>query len=199
VIERFVSFSPVRPRVIADDRKPVRRRMHARQIAVLGVAVALTLACDARDRSFSLATATAAAATKQNAHESARAIRAAVTPPGASRLPALASTMDVTVTGDDVHFTMQITNNSSKKLELTFPSGQTHDVVVLDAAGGEVWRWSTGQMFTQALRNQPLDPRASLTYSMRWRAPRAHGALTAVATLTSTNFPLESRAPFSLP
>jgi hypothetical protein len=176
--------------------------MHARQIAVLGVAVALTLACDARDRSFSMATATAAAATKQSARErarSARTIRATTTPPGASRLPALASTMDVTVTGEDVHFTMRITNNSTKKLELTFPSGQTHDVVVLDAVGGEVWRWSTGQMFTQALRNQPLDPHASLTYSMRWRTPRAHGPLTAVATLTSTNFPLESRAPFSLP
>ena len=189
----------MRPRSITDDRKPVRRRMHARQIAVLGVAVALTLGCDARDRSFSMATATAAAATKQDARQGAHAIRAAAIPPGASRLPTLGSTMDVTVTGDDVHFTMQVTNNSAKKLELRFPSGQTHDVVVLDAAGGELWRWSAGQMFTQALRNQPLDPRASLTYSMRWRAPRAHGPLTAVATLTSTNFPLETRAPFSLP
>ena len=171
--------------------------MHARQIAVLGVAVAVASACDGRDRSFSMATATAAAATKQSAAP-ARALRATSVAANA-HLPTLGSTTDVVVSGEDVRFTMRITNNSPKKLELTFPSGQTHDVVVLDAVGGEVWRWSSGQMFTQSLRNQPLDAGASITYSMRWRGPRVHGPLTAVVTLNSSNFPLESRAPFSLP
>ena len=101
--------------------------------------------------------------------------------------------------GEEVRFVMHVTNTSSKKLELTFPNGQTHDIKVLDAVGGEVWRWGDGQMFTQALRNQPLDARGSLTYSVRWRRPAAHGPLTAVGTLTSTNYPAESRATFTLP
>ena len=41
-------------------------------------------------------------------------------------------------------------------VELDFPDGQTHDFVVLDAAGSEVWRWSDGRMFTQAHAEQVL-------------------------------------------
>jgi hypothetical protein len=107
--------------------------------------------------------------------------------------------MDVTVVNDDVHFVVTITNPGDKKLELTFPNGQTHDVTVHDAVGTEIWRWSTGQMFTQSLRNRPLEPHARLTYSMHWRRPDVHGPLTAVGTLTSTNYPVASRVAFVLP
>jgi hypothetical protein len=103
------------------------------------------------------------------------------------------------VRGDEVRFVLRVTNTSNKKLELTFPNGQTHDLAVLNAAGDEVWRWGNGQMFTQALRNQPLAAHASIVYTARWRQPAAHGPLTAVATLTSTNYPVESRTPFALP
>jgi hypothetical protein len=111
----------------------------------------------------------------------------------------LASALGVTVDGENVQFELKVTNPGQRKVELTFPSGQTYDVVVYDAAGGEVWRWSTGQMFTQALRNKPLDAHESLSLDATWKHPAIHGSLVAVATLTSTNYPSTAKATFALP
>ncbi len=166
--------------------------MRARHWLLLFATVALAYACGSRTRAFPMATA---AVTTSAPH--------AVVPNDArSTIPAssvLTSNMDVSVVNDDVHFVVTITNPSDKKLELTFPNGQTHDVTVHDAVGTEIWRWSTGQMFTQSLRNRPLEAHATLTYSMHWRRPDAHGPLTAVGTLTSTNYPVASRVAFVLP
>jgi hypothetical protein len=111
----------------------------------------------------------------------------------------LTSALGVAVADEGVQFELTVTNPGARKVELTFPSGQTYDVVVYDAAGGEVWRWSTGQMFTQSLRNKPLDAHESLSYSATWRHPAIHGSLVAIATLTSTNYPSTARATFALP
>lgn len=165
--------------------------MRGSHIVGLVATIGIAYACGTQSHPFSMATA--AAATNGGVMTSAAA------PRHQSAATALESTMDVTVNGEDVHFVLHVINTTSKKLELTFPSGQTHDIAVMDAAGSEVWRWSTGQMFTQELRNQPLDPQGALTYSVHWRRPRAHGPLTAIATLTSSNYPLESRAGFALP
>lgn len=177
----------------SDRRSPV---LAAALISALAFATAFATACESHSRTFSMETTAAAAAAIKQKGQAPR-----VVDPGAGLhgLAAIGSTMDVTVSDDNVQFVLHITNNSSKKLELTFPTGETHDVAVVDAADGEVWRWSTGQMFTQALRNQPLDAHKSRTYTVRWRAPHAHGSLTAIATLMSSNYPLEMRAPFSLP
>ena len=157
-----------------------------RRIAGLAATAVTLAACGSQDHPFTLATAAAATSAMAAAHHR----------PFATTLE---SSMDVSVNGEDVHFVLHVTNHTARKLEVTFPTGQTHDIAVMDAAGSEVWRWSSGQMFTQALRNLPLDPQASLSYSMHWHRPRAHGPLTAIATLTSTNYPLESRAAFALP
>jgi len=166
--------------------------MHARTAVALAATIALAYACGSRAHAFSMVTAAATGSTGQPT-TTTPAVRHTVS------APALATTLDVTVHGEEVHFVLHVTNTSNRKLELTFPNGQTHDVTVLDAVGGEVWRWGSGQMFTQALRNQPLDPHASLSYAVRWRRPAAHGPLTAIGSLTSTNYPVESRAPFALP
>jgi hypothetical protein len=111
----------------------------------------------------------------------------------------MSSSLDVAVAGDGVQFTVNVTNEGSRRVEVAFPSGQTHDVVVYDAAGNEVWRWSVGQMFTQALQDRSLDAHESLHYTMRWRHPVLHGQLVAVASLTSSNYPVETKAEFALP
>ena len=109
----------------------------------------------------------------------------------------IAASLDVKV-GDEVKFNFHVTNNSSKRLELRFPSGQTHEVVVLDTVGREVWRWSEGRMFTQAMQNKLLSANDTLTFTETWRPDRA-GSYTAVASLLSQNYPTEQRAEFSLP
>lgn len=112
--------------------------------------------------------------------------------------PLLASSLDVKVQ-DGVALALHVTNNDRKRVELQFPSGQTHDFVVLDANGQEVWRWSSGRLFTQAIQNRVLEPHESTAFRETWDATGRHGTYTVVATLASTNYPLETRVEFTLP
>jgi hypothetical protein len=115
--------------------------------------------------------------------------------------PSIVTTLDVRQHGHQLAFTFRITNNAKKKLELVFPSGHTHDLTVVDASGEEVWRWSEGRMFTQALQNRVLGGGDTLSYEMMWSPPAASAGspLTAIATLRSENHPLEQRTEFSIP
>lgn len=110
----------------------------------------------------------------------------------------LATALDVTV-DSRVTLALHVTNNTDKRIELNFPSGQTHDFVVTNESGREVWRWSAEQMFTQALQNRNLGARETMSYSERWDPAGQRGTFTAVATLTSTNHPVRERVTFSLP
>src|SRR5215216_4018854 len=79
----------------------------------------------------------------------------------------LATTLDVSVAGDSargsapgtVRFALHVTNTTPKSVELDFPNGQTHDFVVLDSSGRELWRWSRARMFTQTVQNRLLGSR----------------------------------------
>ena len=118
--------------------------------------------------------------------------------PRASKGKPLASSLGVKVNGG-VAFVFHVTNAGDKKLELTFPSGQTHDFVVLDSLEREVWRWSEGRMFTQSLQNRMLGTGETLSYEDSWPLIEAHGRYVAVAQLTSENFPVETRVEFEVP
>ncbi len=113
--------------------------------------------------------------------------------PGA---PALATTLELSVS-NTVDLRLHITNGTSKKIELTFPNGQTHDFYILDANGREVWRWSTGRMFTQSVQNKLIDGGATVSYSDSWNGPLPTGNYTAVAVLLSRSHPTEQRVEFS--
>ena len=112
--------------------------------------------------------------------------------------PTLASSLDISVK-DGVSLAFHATNRDRKRVELVFPSGQTHDFAILDASGREVWRWSKDRLFTQALQNRVLEPSETLTYEERWAPGDLRGTFTAVATLRSSSHPLESRVEFTLP
>ncbi len=110
---------------------------------------------------------------------------------------ALASALRVDVR-DDVRFDLAVTNDGDKKAELEFPSGQTHEIVVTTADGREVWRWSNGRMFTQAIQNKVLRTADTLRFNEQW-TPDAPGRYVAVATVASANYPLVQRAEFVVP
>lgn len=107
----------------------------------------------------------------------------------------VASSLDVTV-GRRINFALNVTNNTDKMVELRFPSGQTHDFMVLDSAGKVVWRWSTGRMFTQALQNKTVHSDETVTFEDAWDGVHRRGAYTAVARLISENHPVERRVAF---
>ncbi len=158
--------------------------MQSRYFVPLLTVAAVAFACGPRPRSAQQA---AAAATPAAHHASIR-------PTSTPVIPAL----DIS-TADGVRFAFHVTNATAKTIELNFPSGQTHEFVVLDSTGRQLWRWSEGRMFTQALQNKPVDAREIVTFEDRWEATAAHGRLTAVATLRSSNYPVESRIDFALP
>ena len=114
----------------------------------------------------------------------------------------IVTTFDVTRPKDDaekLRFTLNVRNNTSKMLELRFPDGQTHDFVVKDFAGKEVWRWSEGRMFTSAMRSETLKGKGETSFEESWNMKGQHGSFTAVAILRSDNFPVETTVQFVLP
>jgi hypothetical protein len=108
----------------------------------------------------------------------------------------LATSLDVSV-GDEVRFDFAVINASKRKLEVNFADGRMHDLVVLDANGREVWRWSEGKMFTQSVQNRVLRTSDALRFEEAWATP-APGSYVAVATLSSENFPVERRVEFTV-
>ena len=108
--------------------------------------------------------------------------------------PALVSTLAIVVK-NGVAMDFRVMNAGTKRLEVNFPSGQTHEVVVVDSLGREVFRWSKGRMFTQSLQNKVLHASDTLDYDAVWQNAPA-GKYTAIATLASENFPMEQRAEF---
>lgn len=108
-------------------------------------------------------------------------------------VPSLAVNVEKGVT-----FEFSVVNGTKKKLEVSFNDGRTHELVVLDSLGREVWRWSEGRMFTQSVQNRVLRTSDALTYEEEWEAP-APGRYTAVAMLTSRNYPVEQRTEFTVP
>ena len=96
-----------------------------------------------------------------------------------------------------VRFAIEVANDTRKRVELNFPDGRTHDFVVLNDAGREVWRWSAGRLFTQSMQNRLLDAHASVVYDERW-SPPSPGHYTLVASLRSENYPVQQRVDFAL-
>ncbi len=92
--------------------------------------------------------------------------------------------------GPTVDFTLKVTNPGPRTTEIRFVDGQTHDFEVQDASGRTVWRWSSGRMFTQALRTQALEKGASVEYAERWTPTVPKGPYTVTATLRSAPEPI---------
>lgn len=118
--------------------------------------------------------------------------------PRASAGKGVVSHVMVDTARGDVRFAIEVNNDSKKRVELNFPSGRTHDFLVLDVNGKEVWRWSEGRMFTQAMQNRLLDAHDSVVYAERW-SPPAPGRYTLVAQLISDNYPVRQQVEFLLP
>jgi len=120
-----------------------------------------------------------------------------------TKLDAIATTLDVSVGHESaatqtLHFSLHVANNTKKMLELRFPNGQTHEFVVIDASGREVWRWSAGRMFTQVIQNKLLKGREETVFEEQWNTKGLHGQYTAIATLRSDNHPVETSVAFVL-
>lgn len=79
----------------------------------------------------------------------------------------LQSSLTAEAADGSVEFTYVVENAGDAPVELTFMSGQQFDITVT-ADGEEVWRWSDGRMFTQAIQEVSLDPDEELSFTAAW-------------------------------
>jgi hypothetical protein len=112
----------------------------------------------------------------------------------------LVSSLQVEAGRDSVLFRLQVTNPTAGPVRLTFPSGMTHDFAVTDR-GREVWRWSAGRHFPQALVQLTVAAGDTRTYTEVWRPAAALRGrpLVAEGRLTSSDHPLRQSTPITLP
>jgi len=174
--------------------------MTSRILIPLLVAGALAFACGPRSNSEGPAAAAALASAKpaQPAHDASlhtEHIRRRALPRAVAKIN---SRLDVNVAPREVRFALKVSNVGTKHIEFAFPNGQSHDIVVVDSVGRQVWRWSASRMFTQGVQNKELGTGESMEVAETWKNARP-GKYTAIATLNSTNFPVEERMDFVLP
>jgi hypothetical protein len=111
----------------------------------------------------------------------------------------IASSLQAESLADSVGFTLSVTNVSSEPLPLTFPTGQSFDFVVMDG-GRELWRWSEGMMFTQAIRQETLSPEETRTFTAWWSPPAGtRGEFTVRGHLTALEHRAEQEIGFRVP
>jgi uncharacterized protein YndB with AHSA1/START domain len=109
----------------------------------------------------------------------------------------LESSLGVTV-GDAVRLRFTVVNASDEAVELTFrDSGRADFAVYTEDGDREVWRWSDGRMFMQAIQYSDLQPGQEATFTESWPDP-APGDYTAEATLRAVEHDVVSRTPFSV-
>jgi hypothetical protein len=82
----------------------------------------------------------------------------------------LDATLDVTTNGE-VQFSFRVVNEGTTAVTLTFSSGKRADIAVRNGSGEEVWRWSDGRMFTQAITRATLEPGEQIEQSYTWADP----------------------------
>ena len=58
---------------------------------------------------------------------------------------------DSFIQGEEIELFLEITYNGSETVTLNFNSGQQYDFYILSSEETELWRWSDGKGFTQAL------------------------------------------------
>ncbi|MCP8615552.1 BsuPI-related putative proteinase inhibitor [Salirhabdus salicampi] len=85
-----------------------------------------------------------------------------------SLLEELELTVNTEKTADSVTFQLTLTNSGNQDVELTFSSGQQYEIVVENEQGAEVYKYSHGKAFTEALINKQIGAGESETWEETW-------------------------------
>ena len=70
--------------------------------------------------------------------------------------------------GERIIMVLDITNEGQQPLTRRYTSGQMYDFVVRDSLGQEVWRWSDGKGFTEAIEHQVFEAGETVFYRVEW-------------------------------
>jgi len=67
--------------------------------------------------------------------------------------------------------TLNVRNLSGKARSFTLQTGQAYDFAAFSLERGEVWRWSKGMFFTQAVSEMNFEPGDSKVFKVAWNTP----------------------------
>ncbi|MBO9129683.1 BsuPI-related putative proteinase inhibitor [Bacillus sp. 165] len=70
---------------------------------------------------------------------------------------------------NQVHFTLSLENTGENPAYLQFSSGHQFEIVVSEQGKGEIYRYSNGKMFTQALIDLPVEPGETKIWEDTWK------------------------------
>lgn len=70
--------------------------------------------------------------------------------------------------GEPISMTLAITNCEDGPVRRVYASGQQYDFVVSDDQQRELWRWSHGKAFTQAIQEATFESGETVTYTETW-------------------------------
>ncbi len=88
--------------------------------------------------------------------------------------------------GEPVRMALTVFNHSAEPVHLEFRTSQRYDFVIEDGKGREVWRWSEGRLFTQALGEEILGPETPRrTYETAFDGELAPGTYTVTGLVTA--------------
>lgn len=99
---------------------------------------------------------------------------------------------DPPVAGAEVRWSFRVSNRSDDPLTLRFSSGQRAEIT-LTRDGDDVYRWSEGRVFTQALEEVALGPGDETTFELQGGLDVAPGTYELTAELTADPAPSPMR------
>ena len=92
--------------------------------------------------------------------------------------------------GEPIAVTLSVSNPTGPEIRFQFSSAQRFDFAIRDANGGQVWRWSEGQMFGQVLGTEVLGPaRPQIIYRAEFIGKLTPGLYRVEGTLVATDRP----------
>lgn len=121
---------------------------------------------------------------------------------GGSELRAESSfNVEAAVHEDHTKVKLLLHNQGNQPLLLTFPSSQQFEVIIQRASGEELYRYSKGKMFSQALTRVELQPGETKTWEATWNYDENPYQKGETYTITGKLLPIEvngKKAPANL-
>jgi hypothetical protein len=106
----------------------------------------------------------------------------------------LRATKAVYAQGEPLELSLEVVNRSPRSVTLGFRTSQRYDLLIQNAQGQDVWRWSAERMFAQMLGQEALAPNGGkLTYHVVMREKLSPGSYTIVGIVPAVDAQLLAR------
>jgi hypothetical protein len=100
--------------------------------------------------------------------------------------------------GQPVQFRLTLSNHSTNAITLPCKDSQRFDLLVQDASGRSLWRWSEEQMFAQMLGEETIGPGETRVYTADFNGKLSAAQYRASGIIVCIEPPLSAHAVFTV-